>query len=211
MRITKYGHSCLHIIDGLGQHPDRSRHLLPGLRDAVRADRGADHASAPRPRRSEAATAAAPRQSGRHAVRRHRLGRSVLAEAGITATAVPPATMLDVGTPVEVFAGDHAVDPPRHPGDPERLLPDRRPAAASRRQPDGPRPAGGDPGAADRRRRGWRSRRPSTTSGRSTRRSAIPIHEKVLANPAMVYGMLDQARPGRRPLGEPGRRHFETC
>ena len=30
---------------------------------------------------------------------------------------------------------------------------------------------------------------------RSRRRSAIPIHEKLLANPAMVYGMLQRLGP----------------
>ena len=111
---------------------------------------------------------------------------------------------LDVGTTVEVFAGDHAIihgDVPvipnagyliggrlLHPGD----------SLTADRPVDDPCAALSAP---------WMAVKEAIDYFRGRAAVAIPIHEKVLANPAMVYGLH---RPPPRWLNlDDG--HFETC
>ena len=209
LKITKYGHSCLHVVDGSASiliDPgsfSQGFETLSGLTAVLVTHQHPDHVD---PQRLTGLLRANPdatlyADSG---------SVEALAEAGITATPVATGDVLDVGTRVEVFAGDHAVVHRRHPAHLERLLLDRRAAAASRRQPDGHRPAEWRSWPCRPRRPGWRSRRRSSTSARSTRRSPFPIHEKVMANPAMVYGMLTKLGPPTARWLEPGRRAFRN-
>ena len=108
MRITKYGHSCLHITEGSASiliDPgtfSQGFETLSGLTAVLVTHQHPDHVDPKRLplllRGNPGATLYADAGSVH-----------VLAEAGITATAVATGDVLDVGISVEVFAGDHAV------------------------------------------------------------------------------------------------------
>ena len=122
---------------------------------------------------------------------------AVLADAGIEATAVQTGDVLDVGTRVEVLAGDHAVvhrDIPvitnacylvggrlLHPGDSFTDI--GRPVEILALPSSAP----------------WMAVKEAIDYFRAVHPAvAIPIHEKVLANTDMVYGLLTgSAHPTR--------------
>lgn len=108
MRISKYGHSCLHVVDGSASiliDPgtfSQGFETLSGLTAVLVTHQHADHVDPQRLplllRGNPGATLYADTGSV-----------AVLAEAGITAMPVSTGDILDIGTSVEVFAGDHAV------------------------------------------------------------------------------------------------------
>ena len=193
MKISKYGHSCLHVVDGSASILIDPGDLLAGLRNAVRPDGGAGHPPAPRSRRSPPAAGVLRGNPG--ATLYADTGSvAVLAEADITAIPVQTGDTLDVGTTVEVFAGDHAVihrDVPvipnacyliggrlLHPGDSLTVL--DRPVEILALPTSAP----------------WMAVKEAVDYFRAVNPAvAIPIHEKVLANPAMVYGLLTKLGP----------------
>src|SRR6478609_10652448 len=108
MRITKYGHSCLHISEASASiliDPgafSQGFETLSGLTAVLVTHQHPDHVDPKRLplllRGNPGATLYADTGS-----------IQVLADAGIAATAVATGDVLDVGTTVEVFAGDHAI------------------------------------------------------------------------------------------------------
>jgi L-ascorbate metabolism protein UlaG (beta-lactamase superfamily) len=193
MRITKYGHSCLHITEGSASiliDPgtfSQGFETLSGLTAVLVTHQHPDHVDPQRLplllRGNPGATLYADAGSV-----------PVLAEAGITATAVATGDVLDVGISVEVFAGNHAVihrDIPvipnacyliggrlLHPGDSLTVL-------------DQPVEILALPSSAP-----WMAVKEAIDYFRAVDpKVAIPIHEKVMANPAMVYGMLERLGP----------------
>jgi L-ascorbate metabolism protein UlaG (beta-lactamase superfamily) len=193
MRISKYGHSCLHIAEGSASiliDPgtfSQGFETLSGLTAVLVTHQHADHVDPKRLplllRGNPDATLYADTGSV-----------EVLAKEGITATPVATGDKLDVGIPVEVFAGDHAVihrDIPiipnamylvggrlLHPGD--SLVEIDRPVEILALPTSAP----------------WMAVKEAVEYFRAVDpQVAIPIHEKVMANPAMVYGMLTRLGP----------------
>ena len=193
MKINKYGHSCLHVVDGSASiliDPgafSQGFETLSGLTAVLITHQHPDHVD---PRRLAGVLRANPgatlyADSGSVAV---------LAEADITAIPVHTGDTLDVGTTVEVFAGDHAVihrDVPvisnacyliggrlLHPGDSLTVL--DRPVEILALPTSAP----------------WMALKEAVDYFRAVNPAvAIPIHEKVMANPAMVYGLLTKLGP----------------
>ena len=116
---------------------------------------------------------------------------------------------LDVGMPVEVFAGDHAIihrDIPvipnacyliggrlLHPGDSLTVL--DRPVEILALPTSAP----------------WMAVKEAIDYFRAVDpKVAIPIHDKLMANPAMVYGLLQRLGPAGRPLARSGRRSLRN-
>jgi L-ascorbate metabolism protein UlaG (beta-lactamase superfamily) len=193
MRITKYGHSCLHITEGSASiliDPgvfSQGFETLSGLTAVLVTHQHPDHIDPKRLplllRGNPGATLYADAGSV-----------DALADAGITATAVATGDVLEVGTTVEVFAVNHAVihrDIPvisnacyliggrlLHPGDSLTVL-DRSVEILAL------------PTSAP-----WMAVKEAIDYFRAVDpKVAIPIHEKVMANPAMVYGMLERLGP----------------
>lgn len=193
MRISKYGHSCLHVVDGAASiliDPggfSQGFETLSGLTAVLVTHQHPDHVDLQRLPGVLRANPGATLYADTGSV-------AVLAEAGITATAVSTGAILDVGTTVEVFAGDHAIvhrDVPvipnacyliggrlLHPGDSLTVI-DRKvdilalPASAP-----------------------WMAVKEAVDYFRAVSPAvAVPIHEKVLANPAMVYSLLTRLGP----------------
>ncbi len=193
MKISKYGHSCLHVVDGSASiliDPgtfSQGFETLSGLTAVLITHQHPDHVD---PRRLSGVLRANPgaklyADSGSVAV---------LADADITAIPVQTGDRLDVGTSVEVFAGDHAVihrDVPvisnacyliggrlLHPGDSLTVL--DRPVEILALPTSAP----------------WMAVKEAVEYFRAVNPAvAIPIHEKVMANPAMVYGLLTKLGP----------------
>src|SRR6478609_7866741 len=108
MRITKYGHSCLHITEGSASvliDPgafSQGFETLSGLTAVLVTHQHPDHVDPKRlPLLLRGNPDATPYADAGSV--------EVLAKEGITATPVANGDQLDVGIPVEVFAGDHAV------------------------------------------------------------------------------------------------------
>ena len=208
MRITKYGHSCLHITEGSASiliDPgifSQGFETLSGLTAVLVTHQHPDHVDPKRLplllRGNPGATLYADAGSVQ-----------VLADADITATAVATGDVLDVGTTVEVFAGDHAVihrDIPvipnacyliggrlLHPGDSLTVL-------------DRPVEILALPSSAP-----WMAVKEAIDYFRAVDpKVAIPIHEKVMANPAMVYGMLQRLGPADARWVDLDDGHFEN-
>ncbi len=193
MRITKFGHSCLHIVDGEASiliDPGIFSGPFEGLTDLTAVlvtHQHPDHVDPERLKEVLATNAGVPLYADPDSV-------AVLAGHDIEATAVQTGEVLDVGTTVEAWVADHAIiygdlpgitnacyligDRLFHPGDSFTLpardvdilaLPVSAPWMAVKEAID--------------------------YLHEVTPAVAIPIHEKVLANPGMVYGLIPRLGP----------------
>ena len=208
MRITKYGHSCLHITDGSASiliDPgtfSQGFETLSGLTAVLLTHQHPDHVDPKRLplllRGNPGATLYADAGSV-----------DLLAKEGITATPVANGDRLDVGISVEVFAGDHAVihrDIPvipnacyliggrlLHPGDSLTVL--DRPVEILALPTSAP----------------WMAVKEAIDYFRAVDpKAAIPIHDKLMANPAMVYGLLQRLGPADARWVDLDDGHFEN-
>ncbi len=193
MKITKYGHSCLHIADGEASiliDPggfSQGFETLSGLTAVLVTHQHADHVDPQRLAGVMRGNPDARLYSDSGSV-------SVLAEAGLTATGVQTGDVLDVGTRVEVFAGDHAIvhrDIPvipnacyfiggrlLHPGDSLTVL-------------DHPVEILALPSSAP-----WMAVKEAIDYYREVNPAvAIPIHDKLMASTDLVYGLLTKLGP----------------
>jgi L-ascorbate metabolism protein UlaG (beta-lactamase superfamily) len=195
MRITKLGHSCLHVVDGdadiLVDPGTFSTGFaqLTGLTAVLITHEHADHLD----RDALPALLAANPQAAVYAD----AGSAVtLQDAGIAVTAVSAGQSIDVGTPVTVHGRTHAVihaDIPvisnaqylvggrlLHPGD-------------SLEVPDTAVEILALPVAAP-----WMAIKEAVEFYAAlSPRLAFPIHERILANPAMAYGIVERLKPAR--------------
>lgn len=201
MRITKFGHSCLHVVnddaDILVDPGTFSAGFeqLTGLTAVLITHQHPDHLDLDR---LPALLAANPRA----ALYADAGSATKLQDAGITATAVSAGQSIDVGTPVTVHGRTHAVihtDLPvipnaqfliggrlLHPGDSLEL-------------PDVPVEILAVPASAP-----WMAIKEAIEFYRAVApRAAFPIHERVLANPAMAFGLLKQLGPAGSSWQEP--------
>jgi len=208
MRISKYGHSCLHVVDGSASiliDPgifSQVFETLSGLTAVLVTHQHPDHVD---PKRLVGVLRANPNAT----LYADAGSIPVLAEAGLTATAVASGDVLDVGTTVEVFAGDHAVihrDIPLipnacyliggrllHPGDSLTVL--DRPVEILALPTSAP----------------WMAVKEAVEYFRAVNpKVAIPIHEKVMANPATVYGILQRLGPADSRWVDLDDGHFEN-
>ena len=208
MRISKYGHSCLHIVDGPASiliDPgtfSQGFETLSGLTAVLITHQHPDHVDPKRLplllRGNPDATLYADAGSV-----------ELLAKEDITATPVSDGDKLDVGIPVEVFAGDHAVihrDVPiipnakylvggrlLHPGD--SLVEIDRPVEILALPAMAP----------------WMAVKEAIEYFRAVDpKVVIPIHEKLLANTAMVYGLLERLGPADATWVNLDDGHFEN-
>jgi L-ascorbate metabolism protein UlaG (beta-lactamase superfamily) len=193
MRISKYGHACLHVVDGSASiliDPgtfSQGFETLSGLTAVLITHQHPDHVD---PQRLPGVLRANPNAT----LYADAGSVGTLADAGIAATPVATGDVLDVGTTVEVFAGDHAIvhrDIPVipnatyliggrlfHPGD-SLTVPDRQVDILAL------------PTSAP-----WMAVKEAIDYFRAVNpKVAIPIHDKLMANPAAVYGMLSRLGP----------------
>ena len=193
MEINKYGHCCLHVVDGPANiliDPgtfSAGFEGLTGLTAVLVTHQHPDHLDRDR---LPALLAGNPGVS----LYSDEATAGQLADAGIDATAVHAGDQLDVGTTVQVVGRDHAiihVDLPVisnvgylvggrlfHPGD-SLAVPEQDveilavPASAP-----------------------WMAVKEAIEFFRAVDPAvAFPVHEKVLANPAMAYGLLSRLGP----------------
>jgi L-ascorbate metabolism protein UlaG (beta-lactamase superfamily) len=207
MRITKYGHSCLHITEGSASiliDPggfSQGFETLSGLTAVLLTHQHADHVDPKRLPLLLRGNPGATLYGDAGSV-------DLLAKEGITATPVASGDRLDVGIPVEVFAGDHAVihrDIPvipnacylidgrlLHPGDSLTVL--DRPVEILALPTSAP----------------WMAVKEAVDYFRAVDpKAAIPIHDKLMANPAMVYGLLQRLGPADARWVDLDDGHFE--
>jgi len=207
MRVSKYGHACLHIVDGDASiliDPgafSQGFETLSGLTAILVTHQHPDHVDPKRLPGLLRANPGATLYADSGAV-------TTLADAEIKATEVTNGDILDVGTRVEVFVDDHGVihrDVPvipnaaylvggrlLHPGDSLTVL-DRSVEILAL------------PVSAP-----WMAVKEAIDYYRDVNpRVAIPIHEKVLANPAMVYGLLTRLGPAESRWLSLDDGHFE--
>jgi len=193
MKITKYGHSCVRVQDGAADillDPgtfSAGFEDLTGLTAVLVTHQHPDHLDRDR---LPAVLAANPGVS----VYADEGTAQQLAESGVDATAVHSGDQLDVGTPVRVVGRDHAVihvDIPvipnvgyliggrlLHPGD-------------SLTVPESDVEILAVPASAP-----WMAVKEAVEFFRAVNPAvAFPIHEKLLVNPAMVYGLLSRLGP----------------
>jgi len=193
MRITKFGHSCLHVVDdraGILIDPgvfSPGFERLTGLTAVLITHQHPDHVDPERLEKVLDGNPDARLYADPDTV-------AVLAGKGIDATAVGTGDVLDVGTTVEPIVVDHAIIYGHlpgitnacyliggrlfHPGD-------------SFTDPGRPVDILAVPVSSP-----WMAVKEAIDYYRAVAPSvAIPIHEKMLANPAMVYGLLDRLGP----------------
>lgn len=193
MKITKYGHSCLRVVDGSANiliDPGTFSTGFEGLTDLTAVLVTHQHPDHLDRDRLSVLLAGNPGVS----VYTDEATAGQLAESGVDATPVHSGDQLDVGTSVQVVGRDHAVihvDIPvipnvgyliggrlLHPGD-SLAVPEQDveilavPASAP-----------------------WMAVKEAVEFFRAVNPAvAFPIHEKVVANPAMVYGLLARLGP----------------
>ncbi len=193
MRITKLGHSCLHISDGAADiliDPgtfSAGFETLTGLTAVLVTHEHPDHLDLAR---LPAVVAANPLAR----VYADAGSAPKIEAAGIPVTTVRAGETFDVGTTVTVYGKDHAVihaDLPAipnaayliggrllHPGDSLDVT-------------DVPVEILAVPAAAP-----WMALKEGIDFYRAVSpQLAFPIHEKVMANPAMAYGLLEKLGP----------------
>lgn len=193
MQITKLGHSCLHIIEGdanLLIDPgtfSSGFESLTGLTAVLITHEHADHLDLDR---LPALVAANPQA----AVYADSGSAPKISAAGVQVTAAHAGDRFDVGTAVSVHGRDHATihrDLPLvpnaayliggrllHPGD-------------SFTVPELPVAVLAVPTAAP-----WMALKEAVEYYRTVGpKAAFPIHERILANPAMAYGLLEKLGP----------------
>ena len=201
MQITKFGHSCLHVVDGdadLLIDPgtfSSGFEQLTGLTGVLITHQHPDHLDLDR---LPAVLAANPQA----AVYADAGSAAKLQDAGIDASAVAAGQRIDVGTPVTVHGRTHAVihaDIPvipnaqyliggrlLHPGD-------------SLEVPDVAIEVLAVPAGAP-----WMALKEAVEFYRTlSPRVAFPIHERILAIPAMSFGLLRQLGPDGSTWQEP--------
>ncbi len=193
MRVTKFGHSCLHVTAGSASillDPgafSSGFESLTGLTAVLLTHQHFDHVDADKLMTLLAANPGA-------AVHADAQPAAILGEKGIEVTTVQAADEFDVGVPVSVYGARHAVihkDIPvisnvaylidgrlLHPGDSFTEI-DRAvdilalPVSAP-----------------------WMAVKEAVEYVRSVSPAyVIPIHEQVLSRPAMVYGMVEPLLP----------------
>ncbi len=193
MKLTKYGHSCLLVEVG----PDRilvdpgtfshGWEALTGLTAVLVTHQHPDHVDPARlpgllALNSDVQLFADPGSVG------------TLAEAGVTATPVEPGDTLDLATPVQVFGETHAVIHKDLPSIANRgYLVDGRLylPGDSLQVPSQAVEILAVPVAAP-----WMAAKEAVEFVRAVDPTvAVPIHEKVLASTAMVYGLLQKLKP----------------
>ncbi|HEY5117508.1 MAG TPA: MBL fold metallo-hydrolase [Nakamurella sp.] len=193
MKITKYGHSCLRVVDGSANiliDPGTFSAGFEGLTDLTAVLITHQHPDHLDRDRLAVLLAGNPGVS----VYADQATAAQLAESGVDATAVHSGDQLDAGTAVQVVGRDHAiihVDIPvipnvgyliggrlLHPGD-SLAVPGQDveilavPASAP-----------------------WMAVKEAVEFFRTVDPAvAFPIHDKVLANPAMAYGLLARLGP----------------
>jgi L-ascorbate metabolism protein UlaG (beta-lactamase superfamily) len=193
MKITKYGHSCLRVVDESANiliDPGTFSAGFEGLTDLTAVLLTHQHPDHLDRDRLSVVLAANPGAS----VYADEATAGQLAEAGVEAAAVHSGDQLDVGTSVRVVGRDHAiihVDVPvipnvgyliggrlLHPGD-SLAVPGQDVEILA------------VPVAAP-----WMAIKEAVEFFRAVHPAvAFPIHEKVLANTAMVYGLLARLGP----------------
>ncbi len=193
MKLTKYGHSCLLIEQG----PDRilvdpgvfspGWETLTGLTAVLVTHQHPDHVDPARLPGLLALNSDVQLFADPGSV-------STLAVVGVTATPVEAGDILDVRTSVEVFGDTHAVIHRDLPTIPNRgyLIAGRLYLPGDSLQvPSPPVEILGVPTAAP-----WLALKESVEFLRAVDPTiAFPIHEKLLANPAAAYGLLEKLKP----------------
>jgi L-ascorbate metabolism protein UlaG (beta-lactamase superfamily) len=193
MQVTKFGHSCLQIVDGDADillDPgtfSAGFEQLTGLTAVLITHQHPDHLDLDR---LPAVLAANPQAT----VYADAGSAAKLQTAGIEVTAVSAGQSIDVGAPVTVHGRTHAVihaDIPvipnaqyliggrlLHPGDSLEVPEVSIEVLAL--------PAGAP----------WMALKEAVDFYRTiSPRLAFPIHERILANPAMSYGLIEQLAP----------------
>ena len=193
MRITKYGHSCLHIVDeqasilvdpGVFSGPFET---ITGLTAVLITHQHPDHVDADRLRRVLTANPTAELLADPDTV-------AVLAQRRIEAAPVRSGMRLDLGTPVDVWVVDHAIVYGDLPGITNAcyLVGDRLFLPG-----DSFTLPGRDvdilalPVSAP-----WMAVKEAIDYLHEVAPAvAVPIHEKMLVDTTMVYGLIDRLGP----------------
>lgn len=193
MKLTKFGHSCVLIEEGKDRilvDPgvfSAGWETLTGLTAVLITHQHPDHADPAKLPGLIALNSDVQLFADPGSVQ-------ILADAGMHATAVKAGETLDLSTPVEVFGDTHAVIHRDIPTVPNRgyLIAGRLYLPGDSLQvPSSAVEILALPAAAP-----WMALKEAVEYLRAVDpTTAFPIHEKVLANPAMVYNLLEKLKP----------------